>query len=184
MSDTITKINQELERIKSECIRDEIRKCNLTIRESKYHHAFSCYGATKILSSLSNDTFSGNEPVPIEVLQGIRKTSVLILRGYIALVYMRSDTLENALDKVNEDSCLFPYKKFFRQGSKKNSSDTLAQHIRNSLCHGSFEIQRGIDILFEDRDWKLKVNGNEFNTLCNFVFDFYTSAFEADKMSK
>ena len=53
-----------------------------------------------------------------------------------------------------EDSPLRPFRDIFRAGCSKQGDDTLAQHIRNSLAHGTFEIaQHKLEISFEDRNW-------------------------------
>ena len=91
---------------------------------------------------------------------------------------MRSEHLERGLDHVPEGSPLRPFRDIFRAGCSKQGDDTFAQHIRNSLAHGTFEVaQHKLEIIFEDRSWKASVSFDDLWELCRHVHRLYHEAF-------
>ncbi len=160
-------------------LQNELREVCFDVPDGKFHTAFSAYGATKLLMSLDERTFSGGRTIPSEILLGIKNTSVLLLRMYASLVYMRSDVLERGLDSVSSDSNLFLYKKLYRAGSKNSGDRTLPQHIRNALCHGSLEFLNNGNIRIKDKDFDIEMSADQINNLCAQVFRLYCLAYEA-----
>ncbi len=129
--------------------------------------------------SLDESTFSGGLPIPSETLVGIRNTSVLLLRLYASLVYMRSAALERGLDSVPADSRLSLFKQLYRSGCVKKGEDTLPQRIRNALCHGGVEFLDNGDLRFTDRGSEVEIPGHQVNDLCHHIYRLYCLAFEA-----
>lgn len=148
------------------------------ISEKKYHAAFSAYGATKLLDSLDDKTFSGGITVPSNQLQGIRQTSVVLLRLYTSLVYMRSEHLERGLDTVPDQWELNAFKQMYRSGCQKKNEDTLPQHMRNALCHGGVEFLDSGSVRFMDKAFDISINTHQVNELCRNVWRFYSLAYQ------
>lgn len=177
----ISSILEQLASVPDELLRNELRELSFDVPDWKFHTAFSAYGATKLLASLDENAFSGGLPIPSGELAGIRHTSVLLLRLYASLVYMRSDTLERGLDSVLVDSKLSLFNKLYRSGSKKKNESTLPQHIRNALCHGGIEFLDNGNLRFTDRSFKVEMPGHQVSDLCHHVFRLYCLAFEAQQ---
>lgn len=184
--DKIKDYISKLKEINYDDFREELKKYGFQINNDKFFITFSCYGATKLLLSLDLETFKGGiNYIPQDILKKIRVCSVVILRAYSTFVYMRSDELENKLNNVENNSCLNIYKEIFRKGTKKDNSDTLAQHIRNSLCHGTFCFNDNLtEITFIDKDpyskgeWKANISVEDFDFLCKSIYIFYEIVFE------
>ncbi|MFZ6032215.1 MAG: hypothetical protein ACOYVE_02785 [Melioribacter sp.] len=177
---TINNIIQKLNQVSDNKLKNELQKYKLSISIDKYNTAFSCFGVTKLLSGLDVDIVRGGlKEIPAPYIEGIRWSSIIVFRAYITFVYMRSDILERGLDRVDNSSCLKVYKEVFRAGCRNKSEDTLAQHIRNSLCHGSFKISDDFNIIqFNDRKWNIHINVKEFDSLCYHIYRLYRLAFE------
>jgi hypothetical protein len=91
---------------------------------------------------------------------------------------MRSEHLERGLDHVPAGSPLRPFRDIFRAGCSKKGDDTFAQHIRNSLAHGTFEVaQHRLEVTFQDRAWTAAVSFDELWELCRHVHRLYHEAF-------
>jgi hypothetical protein len=83
---------------------------------------------------------------------------------------------------VPEASPLRPFRDIFRAGCSKQGDDTLAQHIRNSLAHGTFEVaQHKLEVIFQDRSWKAAVSFDDLCELCRHVHRLYHEAFFLDR---
>jgi hypothetical protein len=106
---------------------------------------------------------------------------VFFFRAYTAFVFMRSEHLERGLDGVPDDSPIRPFRDFFRSGCRSRNDDTIAQHIRNALAHGTVEIKNLSTVVFSDRDWHGEIALEQFvDGLCEQILRFYFAAFEAN----
>lgn len=93
---------------------------------------------------------------------------------------MRSEHLERGLDSVGSDSPLRPFRDIFRKG-RKNEDKTFAQHLRNALAHGTFELKDENLILkddFQGRSWTGTIQVEMVLQLAEHIFRFYCLAFE------
>ncbi len=115
----LTQVLKQVGNTSDDLLKQELKLLSPDISEGKYHAAFSAYGATKLLDSLDDKTFSGGTAVPNNQLRGIRQTSVVLLRLYTSLVYMRSEHLERGLDTVPDQSELNAFKQLYRSGCQK-----------------------------------------------------------------
>jgi hypothetical protein len=175
-------ILKQLQSISDEKLIAELRRHGLSIPDEKLNMAFSSYGLTRWLSGVPLAILrQGAPPIPDQELNVIRWRSVFIFRAYTAFVYMRSEHLERGLDNLSDDSCLLPFKRFFGSDSQRQSQVTIAQHLRNSLSHGSFILSHDLQTAtFSDRQWQARISVQDFiDGLCDEVFRFYYAAFEA-----
>ena len=108
---------------------------------------------------------------------GGRLRASLVFMIYTALCYMRSEHLERGLDDVHLDSPLRPFRDIYRSGCKKQGEDTLVQHIRNSLAHGTFELGTAFEVRFHDREWQEAISVPQLLELCEHVHRLYHEAF-------
>ena len=176
-------IVKELSDIDEDTLKNELRNLNLSITDQKYHNAFSAYGLSNFISGVSLDVLKSNMVnIPDDSIEGIRWNGVVLIRGYIAMVYMRSDYLESGLDNVNENSPIIPFKKYFGRGRPRENTDTISQHIRNSFSHGTFKLSDNLQLItFNDKNWVGKVRTSEFiDGFCEQVFRLYAAAFSID----
>ncbi len=160
----------------------ELRNFDLSISDDKFSMAFSSYGLTKWLSAIPVTKLrEGAPPMTDRKLNNVRWRSVFIFRAYTVFVYMRSTHLERGLDRVPNSSSLLPFKQFFRSGCQKQNEDTIAQHIRNSLSHGAFELSPDLQtVTFKDRDWIAELSVRDFfDGICEEVLRFYFAAYDA-----
>jgi hypothetical protein len=177
----LTQVLRKLKTISDEHLVKEINGLGLHITDSKFNIAFSAYGLTKFLSGASREVLRCNvQDVPDEVMESIRWNGVFLFRSYTTFLFMRSEQLEFGLDSVTDDSPLRPFRDFFRNGSIRRGDDTIAQHIRNSLAHGTFELSSDLEVVtFEDWNWKAKIKTKDFfDGLCEEVYRFYCAAFK------
>jgi hypothetical protein len=179
----IRKQVNNFESVSDEDLRRGLAHINFRLDEEKFIIAGSCYGATVVLGSLTVDTFRRHFGLPAEATdiyaERIRIQGSIVLRAYVCFVFMRSDELEQGLDNVPEESPLWPFRNFFRKGNPKKGDDSIAQHIRNSLAHGSFRFARQeAALIFEDRGWKAKMDVNLIDRICAEVKRFYWCAYE------
>lgn len=180
-------IIDELESINESDLISELQRLNLSITGNKFHNAFSAYGLSNFISGASLDVLKSNiVGMPDDAMEGIRWNSVILLRGYIAMVYMRSDQLETGINNLEEASPIYAYKKYLGRGRASDNSDTISQHIRNSFSHGSFELSGNLEIItFSDRNWIGIVKTSEFiDEFCEQVFKFYAAAFSLRRQAK
>jgi hypothetical protein len=96
---------------------------------------------------------------------------------FSTLCYMRSEHLERGLDDVPESSPLRAFRDIYRAGSIKRGEDTLVQHVRNSLAHGSFQLGKSPEITFIDREWQETLALDQILELCEHVHRLYHEAF-------
>ncbi|WP_240096519.1 hypothetical protein [Thermomonas flagellata] len=186
MEINIESILSEIERADDGALRNEMMKMNFEIDQEKFSFAFSAYGAIKRLSSLDDVIFAGGVAIPPSAIPAIKLRSVVLLKLYVALVYMRSDILERGLDSAPEGSLLELYKKLYRSGCTKKGEDTLPQRIRNALCHdGLYFLMREnhIAVKFNDRQVQFELPINIVDRLCNQIFRFYLIAYEVKNNS-
>ena len=177
----------KLASIRDDALQKELQKLHseFEISEDKFIQALSFYSCSDAVARIDLQTLRSLLNIPSDVsnsdLDGNRWRSAFIHRAYATFVYMRSEHLEKRLDYVKDNSPIRPFRDFFRSGSIKYGTDTVAQHIRNSLCHGSFTITRDLKYVeFVDYDWKAKVGCDLFyNKLCDEIKRFYLRAFEA-----
>jgi hypothetical protein len=161
---------------------DELRRAlqeeHLSITADKYTTAFSCIAVAYKLRAF--DFAVRTEPPDIteeSLLQNRQRASIVFL-AFTALQYMRSEHLERGLDHVKEESPLRPFRDIFRSGCARHGEDTFAQHIRNSLAHGTFEfVQQKLEVMFVDRDWTAVVSFDDLWDLCRHVHRLYHIAF-------
>jgi hypothetical protein len=109
--------------------------------------------------------------------RGGRLRASVVFMVYTALCYMRSEHLERGLDQVPPESALRPFRDIYRSGCKKQGEDTLVQHIRNSLAHGSFELGSAFEVCFTDREWSETISVPQLRELCEHVHRLYHEAF-------
>jgi hypothetical protein len=91
---------------------------------------------------------------------------------------MRSEHLERGLDHVPEDSPLRPFRDIYRAGCMRRGEDTLVQHLRNSLAHGTFRLGLEVpEVVFTDREWSETLPACHLMELCDHVHRLYHEAF-------
>lgn len=175
----IEDIISDLSSVPTDIIMAELRKLEVDISDSKFHHVFSAYGLSNFISGAPLHVLRGNTETPDDEMNGIRWNGVFIIRGYVAMVLMRSNHLERGLDAIHEESPLIPFKKHLRAG--KRGEETITQHIRNAFSHGSYEFESNMQIItFQDRDWRASIKTSQFlDGLCEQVFRFYMAAYES-----
>lgn len=173
--------------INDDTLRNELRKLSFQINDAKFTQAFGFYGFSEVVARSDLSMIRSLLNVPSDVsnsdLDDIRWRAAFVHRTYAAFVYMRSELMEKGLDSVEDSSPIRPFRDFFRSGPQKSNGDTIAQHIRNSLCHGSFTISSNlIHVEFEDRKWFAKVECQQvYHGLCEQVKRLYLRAFEVTK---
>ncbi|MEZ5470905.1 MAG: hypothetical protein R3E90_03935 [Marinicella sp.] len=173
----ITFLLDNLRAVSNDELRESLRKQKLTISNRKFATAFQCVASSHDLNRNDID-FKGPKTVPPKVIKGGRFRASVIFMMFSTLCYMRSEHLERGLDDVNEGDPLRPFRDIYRAGSTRKSEDTLVQHIRNSLAHGSFELGVLPQITFTDREWKETVSVDQILELCEHVHRLYHEAFE------
>jgi len=172
----ITTLLQRLRAISNEELRAALRSEHLGISDEKFATAFQCVGASHDLSRSDID-FGGPPDMPEEVIQGHRLRASVVFMTFSTLCYMRSEHLERGLDGVSETSRLRAFRDIYRAGCMKLGDDTLVQHIRNSLAHGTFRLARTPEIVFTDRNWQETLAISQLMELCEHVHRLYHEAF-------
>lgn len=176
----INLILRQLSDLSDQEIRKELTSYNMAIDDAKYHVAFSSYGLANKIDQLPTNILQPNDSmlIPEPAIRGIRHSAITLFCAYTAFVYMRSNHLEKGLDQVSDNSILVTYKNIFRSGKIGEGQDTLAQYIRNSLCHGDFKI--GIkEVIFLGYKGELSISITDFMKLCDQIYRLYQLAFEA-----
>ena len=165
---------------------DDLRTalCNerLAIGNEKFTTAFQCVAASHDLRRSDID-FCGAPNVPKEVTRGLRLRASVVFMMFTALCYMRSEHLERGLDDVPENSPLRAFRDIYRTGCTGRGEDTLVQHIRNSLAHGTFVLSGAPEIFFTDRNWQETLAVHQLMELCEHVHRLYHEAFP-DEISR
>lgn len=172
---------KQLQSVSDEQLKEALRSNELSISENKFKLAFSSYGFTRWISGIPTDVLKqGAPPMPEAELDAVRRRSVFLFSAYCAFVYMRSEQLEGGLDKITESSALWPFRVFFRRGRKNDGGATTAQHIRNSLSHGTFELSDNLQMIsFVDKQWDAEIATKDFvDGFCDEVLRFYFAAYE------
>lgn len=167
-----------LSAVSDEELRRALREEHLTITADKYTTAFSCVAVAYNLRAFDFAVRTAPADISAESLRQNRQRASIVFLVFTALQYMRSEHLERGLDHVAEGSPLRPFRDIFRAGCAKQGEDTFAQHIRNSLAHGSFEVaQQKLEVIFQDRNWKAAVSFDDLWDLCRHVHRLYHEAF-------
>lgn len=172
----ITRLLERLRAISNDDLRAALGAERLGISNEKFRTAFQCIGASHDLGRPDID-FKGPPDVPPERVRGMRLRASVIFMTFSALCYMRSEHLERGLDNVPEASPLRPFRDIYRAGCMKRGEDTLVQHIRNSLAHGTFQLSQTPEIVFTDRDWEETLAVPQLMELCEHVHRLYHEAF-------
>ena len=172
----ITPLLQRLRAISNNELRAALCSEHLQISDEKFQTAFQCIGASHDLGRPNVD-FQGPPDVNPEVIRGMRLRASVVFMTFTALCYMRSEHLERDLDNVLVTSPLRPFRDIYRAGCAKRGEDTLVQHIRNSLAHGTFRLSRTPEVVFIDRDWQETLEITQLMELCDHVHRLYHEAF-------
>jgi len=154
--------------VSNDDLRASLLTQNLNIDDSKFQTAFQCVAASHDLSNPDID-FRGPPDIPVQVIQGGRLRASAVFMIFSTLCYMRSEHLERGLDDVPENSVLWAFRDIYRAGSIKRGEDTLVQHIRNALTHGSFQLGKSPKITFIDREWQETLLLDQLLELCEHV---------------
>ncbi len=171
----ITPLLERLRAISNDELRAALRAERLGISDEKFQTAFQCIGASHDLWRPDVD-FKG----PPEVIRGGRMRASVVFMTFSALCYMRSEHLERGLDNVTETSPLRPFREIYRARCMKRGEDTLVQHIRNSLAHGTFRLVRTPEVVFTDRGWQETLAVAQLKELCEHVHRLYHEAFNQE----
>ena len=175
----IEPILERLRCVSNDDLRNALRDQNLTISDDKFHTAFLCVAASHDLGRPDVD-FRGPPGMPKLVIQGNRLRASIVFMVFTALCYMRSEHLERGLDDVLPDSPLRPFRDIYRAGCTKLGEDTMVQHIRNALTHGTFRLGRAPEMQFNDRQWQETLAVPQLMELCEHVHRLYHEAFSDD----
>lgn len=170
---------ETLRAISNDELRAALQNERLEISNEKFSTAFQCVAASHDLGRSDID-FGGPPDVPPEVIRGGRLRASVVFMTYSALCYMRSEHLERGLDNVSETSPLRAFRDIYRAGCMKRGEDTLVQHIRNSLAHGTFRLGRTPEVVFIDRDWQETLPVAQLMELCEHVHRLYHEAFSEE----
>lgn len=178
----IAPLLEQLRVVSNDQLRVGLRTQHLSIDDAKFQTAFQCVAASHDLRRLEID-FRGPPDIPKQVIHGERLRASAVFMVFSALCYMRSEHLERGLDNVPEGSPLRPFRDIYRTGCIKPGEDTLVQHIRNALAHGTFQLEKTPEITFIDREWKETLALDQLMELCEHVHRLYHEAF-SDTVSR
>ena len=141
------KINWEqeiasLKQVQNTDLKKAIKALNLKIDSDKFQFAFAGISIPDSFSKICNEAIREtlSKDIPDEGIEVCKAFGFFIIKPYIAFLYMRSKTLENALksDNIGNNSPLKSFSEFF----SKTDDGTIGQHIRNALAHGHIEVNR------------------------------------------
>jgi hypothetical protein len=172
----ISALLQRLRAVSNDELRASLAAEHLGIRREKFQTAFECVAASHDLGRTDID-FCGPPDISPEVIRSHRLRASVVFMTFSALCYMRSDHLERGLDGVPEDSPLRAFRDICRAGCMRLGEDTLVQHIRNSLAHGTFRLGQLPEMVFTDRDWEETLAVAQLMELCEHVHRLYHEAF-------
>ncbi len=172
----IAPLLERLRAVSNDDLRTSLQTQHLSIDNAKFQTAFQCVAASHDLSRPDID-FRGPPDVPAQVIRGGRLRASVVFMVYSTLCYMRSEHLERGLDDVSEESPLRAFRDIYRAGCKKRGEDTLVQHIRNALTHGTFHLGQSPEITFIDREWQETLGLDHIIELCEHVHRLYHEAF-------
>lgn len=176
MNMDIAPLLERLRAVSNDDLRTSLRTQCLSIDMAKYEIAFQCVAASHDLSRPGVD-IEGPSNVPAQVIRGGRLRASAVFMVFSTLCFMRSEHLERGLDDVSEYSPLRAFRDIFRAGCIKRGEDTLVQHIRNALVHGTFQLERNPEITFIDREWQETLALDQILELCEHVHRLYHEAF-------
>lgn len=165
-----------LRAISSDDLRAGLKEQHLSISDEKFLTAFQCVGASHDLARADID-FRGPPDMPVLEVRGMRIRASVVFMVFTTLCYMRSEHLERGLDNVSEISVLRAFRDIYRAGCMKLGEDTLVQHIRNSMAHGSFRLGIVPEVSFTDRAWQESLTIPQLMELCEHVHRLYHAAF-------
>jgi len=171
-----------LRQVSNDDLRSALLAHQLNIGREKFQTAFECVASSHDLGSQAT-TFDGPPDIPAQVVSGGRLRASTVFMVFSTLCYMRSEHLERGLDAVPETSPLRAFRDVYRTGCTKRGDDTLVQHIRNSLAHGSFQLGRTPEITFTDRGWQETLEVDQLMELCEHVHRLFHEAF-SDTVSR
>lgn len=157
-------------------LRDALDAHNLSISDEKFGTAFMCLAASHDLGK-PDFPVQGPPDVPGLKLKGMRKKASVVFMVFTALCYMRSAHLERGLDGAPESSVLRAFRDIYRAGSIRRGEDTLVQHIRNSVAHGTFSLGLTLEVTFIDENWQETIPLAQLMELCEHVHRLYHAAF-------
>jgi hypothetical protein len=116
-----------------------------------------------------------------------RKTLIAVYQGYLVtsmmmcLAYPRETTIAELARNLPCDS---PEGKICTFIAEK---DSPYRHMRNSIAHGTFELQErseGLCVHFKDHDWEESRSASQVELDCLLVFDILMSAFETTRPTR
>ena len=162
--------------ISDEDLRSALKAQRLSITDDRFITAFQCVGASHDLSRSDID-FRGPPDIPVVEARGMRLRASVVFMAFTTLCYMRSEHLERGLDNVPETSILRAFRDIYRAGCMRLGEDTLVQHIRNSLAHGTFRLEQAPEVMFTDRTWQESLTIPQLMELCEHVHRLYHAAF-------
>lgn len=169
----------KLRAVSNDALRAALVAQHISITDEKFTTAFQCVGACHDLARGDID-FRGPPDMPALEIRGMRLRASVVFMVFTALCYMRSEHLERGLDQVAESSVLRPFRDIYRTGCMKLGEDTLVQHIRNSLAHGTFRLGSVPEVHFTDRSWQESLAIPQLLELCEHVHRLYHMAFSGD----
>lgn len=172
----IAPLLERLRAVSNDDLRTSLQTQHLSIDNAKFQTAFQCVAASHDLGCPDID-FRGPPDVPPLVIRGGRLRASAVFMVFSTLCYMRSECLERGLDDVPENSPLRPFRDIYRAGCIKRGEDTLVQHIRNAVAHGSFQLGQAPEITFCDRGWQETLTLDQILELCEHVHRLYHEAF-------
>jgi hypothetical protein len=172
----IAQLLERLRLVSNDELRDSLQTLNLRIDNVKFATAFQCVAASHDLCRPDVD-FRGPPNIPTHVIRGGRIRASAVFMIFSTLCYMRSEHLERGLDNVPVNSPLRAFRDIYRTGCVSRGEDTLVQHIRNALAHGSFELGESPEITFIDRGWQETLSLDQTMELCEHVHRLYHEAF-------
>jgi hypothetical protein len=158
-------------------LRSALKAQSLLITDERFLTAFGCVGASHDLARFDID-FRGPPDIPAIEIRGMRLRASVVFMVFTTLCYMRSEHLERGLDNVPETSILRAFRDIYRAGCVKLGEDTLVQHIRNSISHGTFRLGLTPEVLFADRAWQESLTIRQLMELCEHVHRLYHAAFQ------
>jgi hypothetical protein len=83
---------------------------------------------------------------------------------------------------VPASSPLRPFRDIFLSGCLPRGEDTIVQHMRNSLAHGTFNLSKDCaTVQFQDRSWAGSFTIDDILSLCEQVYRFYCAAFRVNR---
>lgn len=169
---------EELEKVEDLDIQEEIKKLNISIDSDKFNFAFSGISIPESFANIDNNSIKKtlSIEIPDEGIEQVKSFGLFIIKPYIAFLYMRSETIEQRIDEIDNNSPLKPFADFFSRRREK----TPGQHIRNALAHGTLKVNRESGKLdITDRNWSSSITLVELDQLCNQIKRFYINAYMA-----